>query len=227
MSAETLYMSNQPLAKLLARGDVWQGGSQQVTSEKPHQNTDCHRIATGYEELDEALFGGWQWQRVHEIQVAQPFSGEIALLRSSLIWSGEQKRPTFWIAPPALPFAPGLAHYAAAQSQHVVLTPQSETDALWSAEHILRSGAAGVVFLWSASLSQPACRRLHLAAQQSGALTFVISAPQAEEARPYTTRVRLAANRCELEILKRPSGWPMSLKLPKTLHWLRNPISAH
>lgn len=208
-----MAVTNHALERLMFRGDVWRGYSQ-------HECSSEHCIPTGYPQVDDVLWGGWQWQKVHEIQVYEPFSGEVALLRPALVWSGEQKRPVFWIAPPALPFAPGLSRYVDPQSQHIVLTPQSELDALWAAEHILRSGSAGMVVLWTSNLGQSACRRLHLAAQQSGAIGFVVSDVQPEEARPFATRLRLSPNCRTVEVIKRPQGWPMRLNLNESLHWL-------
>ncbi|RTE86765.1 MULTISPECIES: ImuA family protein [Gammaproteobacteria] len=212
-----MAVNSVSLNRLMSRGDVWQGRVQQGSAE----NSGGHNIATGVGELDDKLHGGWQWQKLHEIQVKQPFSGEVVLLKNALAWSGAQKRPVFWIAPPALPCASGLARYVDPQSQHIVLTPQTEADALWSAEHILRSGSAGMVILWSSSLSQPACRRLHLAVQNSGAIAFVISDIQPEEARPFTTRLRLSTDCRNIEVIKRAQGWPVQVELHKPLHWLR------
>lgn len=202
------------LRKLMAKGMLWRGRDERNQSHHAY-------VSTGIEALDSHLQGGWQWQKVHEIQVARPFSGELTLLRPALKVCAQQKRPVFWISPPALPFAPSLAFPELPQAQHLVVQPQSEVDALWSIEHILQSGAAGMVMFWHHHVSQSACRRLHLACQNSGALCVVISSPQNQEARPYCTRVLLDPEGQRIDILKRSGGWPVQLALPKPLFWKR------
>src|SRR5690554_1209337 len=205
--------AQQKLERFMAQGKVWQG------VHPVEQDLQQATVSTGVAALDECLHGGWQWQRLHEIQLAQPFSGELALLRSALTFCAHEKRPVFWVSPPALPFMPGLAFPQQPHSQHILLQPQSEADALWAVEQVLMSGSAGMVLLWQGHLTAAACRRLHLAVQQSGAFAVVISPEQSAEARAYTTRLRLNAKQQEVQVLKRSGGWPTTIHLPRMPFW--------
>ncbi|MCC5856193.1 MAG: hypothetical protein JJU10_11040 [Idiomarina sp.] len=193
----------QPLRQLMAQGAVWQGYREQA---KP-----LDRVTTGSENLDLCLGGGWAKQRLHEIQTPRPFIGEVALCLPAIGESAQIQRPIFWIAPPALPYPQGLSQATSAEGQHIVLTPKHMADTLWAAEQILSSGVAGVVLLWASDLSQAACRRLHLAAQSSHALTFVFAGLQSDEARPYASRLRLTPGSSEVSVLKRAGGWPVTI----------------
>jgi len=214
-----------PLQQLFDRGSLWLG------NQPNHAADQASFVTTGQLELDQALGGGWQSQRLHEIQVPQFFVGELALVAPALMRATQQKRPIFWLSPPAVPYAPALAQLPLAESerqqaQHIVLTPSRPADALWAAETILHSGQAGVLLLWAEQPSAIAIRRLHLAAAESGAYVFILSPWQAEEARSYATRLRVHLSQdsvtgngqVQWQLLKRTGGWPLRLArqaLPK------------
>ncbi|WP_194756612.1 hypothetical protein [Aliidiomarina indica] len=200
------------LQQLIDRGALWQG--------RQAQSQAVTLVSAADSVLDQALGGGWVRSRIHELQVQQSFSGEMALLAPAIKDAATRELAIFWIGPPAIPNAPALAS-TGAQSQHIVLTPSDETDALWAAETILHSGQAGVLLLWAKKLSATATRRLHLAASESDAYVFVITGWQPEEARSYGTRLRIhhEQGQVQWQILKRHGGWPVRLPRRPLPRW--------
>lgn len=200
------------LQQLMDRGALWQGRQSDVQ--------ESVWVSAADPLLDQALGGGWVRSRIHELQVQQHFSGEMALLAPAIKDAIARGLSIFWIAPPAIPNAPALASTGAA-SKHIVLTPNDESDALWAAETILHSGQAGVLLLWAKQLSATATRRLHLAASDSDAYVFVITEWQPEEARSYGTRLRIhhEQGQVQWQILKRHGGWPVRLPRRALPRW--------
>ncbi|RUO35447.1 hypothetical protein CWE13_10975 [Aliidiomarina shirensis] len=233
------------LQQLMDKGAVWRGGEWKNGGQNSGQHgasqfSAAEYASTGQPLLDQALGGGWRCQRVHELQCEYAFSGELSLLAPAIMAAASAARPVFWLAPPALPYAPaisGMLQQAdvtnAENAQHIVLTPASEADTLWAAETILHSGQVGVLLLWADSLSTTAVRRLHLAAAETDAWVFVLTGIQNEEARSYATRLRIlltpdkthamAASvprgQVQWQILKRHGGWPIRLPRQPLPRW--------
>ena len=211
------------LQQLMDKGSLWLGRSQGLAAE---QNAAL-LVTTGQPVLDQALGGGWAAARVHELQCAQWFSGELALLAPAIARATACGRPVFWLAPPAIPYPPALAalhQQQAAAAQHIVVHPHTPADALWSAETILHSGQVAVLLLWAQHLTATEVRRLHLAAAATDAWVFVLTGEQNEEARSYATRLRVHLQppsvssggvlaQVQWQLLKRQGGWPQ--RLPK------------
>ncbi|TRW48654.1 hypothetical protein FM042_06610 [Aliidiomarina halalkaliphila] len=200
------------LQQLMDRGALWQGRQSHVQ--------ELAWVSAADPLLDQALGGGWVRSRIHELQVQQRFSGEMPLLAPAINNAVARGLSVFWVAPPAIPNAPALAS-TGAESRHIVLTPNDESDALWAAETILYSGQAGVLLLWAKKLSATATRRLHLAASDSDAYVFVITDWQPEEARSYGTRLRIhhEQGQVQWQILKRHGGWPVRLPRRALPRW--------
>lgn len=237
------------LQQLIDKGALWRGGEWKNGDQNNGKNGEfgafgkaaaSDYVSTGQPLLDQALGGGWRSQRVHELQCEHIFSGELSLLAPAVMAAASVARPVFWLAPPALPYAPAIAGMLqeakvanAENAQHIVLTPASEADTLWAAETILHSGQVGVLLLWADSLSATAVRRLHLAAAETDAWVFVLTGIQNEEARSYATRLRvlltpdkshaMAANtprgQVQWQVLKRHGGWPIRLPRQPLPRW--------
>lgn len=228
------------LQQLIERGSLWKG------NERPSGAVAQSNVyaSSGQLVLDQALGGGWLRGRVHELQCAHLFSGELSLLAAAIANAAVLARPVFWLAPPAIPYAPALlgmlasaanspmaAGANAAAAQHIVINPAHEADALWAAETILHSGQVAVLLLWAEQLSATAVRRLHLAAAESEAWVFVITGVQNEEARSYTTRLRVHVEpakgsekvaqlaNVQWQLLKRNGGWPLRLPRQPLPRW--------
>jgi hypothetical protein len=68
------------------------------------------------------------------------------------------------------PYMPQIALWSSwgLPEEHLLLLKASRTsDALWTAEQMLRNGSCGAVLFWQNEVRDEAIRRLHLAAQTS------------------------------------------------------------
>ncbi|OZB06033.1 MAG: hypothetical protein B7X54_03555 [Idiomarina sp. 34-48-12] len=187
---------------LVQKGWLWQG------QELPAHKAEQQFLSSGWAELDARLGGGWLQGSVNELQVQQPFIGELALLLPLL---AKPQTTALWVNPPVQPYAPGLSYQHLELHQQVVVQEPDEKLALWAAEQALQSNAIDAVLLWHASLSATAVRRLQQAAEAQQKLAFVITPwQQQEEARAYVTRLQLErADSLSIRILKRRFGWPL------------------
>lgn len=192
------------LQQLLQQGLVWQGQQQQSDQQ--------HFIDTGWAELNQHLGGGWLRGSVNELQVALPFTGELALLLPLL---RQQQRPSLWLNPPAQPYWPGLLYQQVVQPPLLVRTA-SEEHAVWVLEQAMQSRHCGVLFAWLPHLPAAWVRRLQQCAEQHQQLLFVFSAWQPnDEARAYVNRLQLhrpadkPQQGFQVGIKKRRFGWPL------------------
>lgn len=228
------------LQQLIERGSLWKGNARPGSA---GEQADVY-VSSGQRVLDQALGGGWLCGRVHELQCAHLFSGELSLLAPCIAKAAALARPVFWLAPPAIPYAPALQGMLVQQAssviekgssnraaQHIVINPANAADALWAAETILHSGQVAVLLLWAEQLSATAVRRLHLAAAESDAWVFVLTGVQNEEARSYATRLRVHVEpahgrdnvahlaNVQWQLLKRNGGWPIRLPRQSLPRW--------
>ncbi|RUO66479.1 SOS cell division inhibitor SulA [Pseudidiomarina planktonica] len=191
----------QPIQELLAKGLVWQGQQQLEDSAQRY-------LSTGYPELDKTLGGGWLAGSVNELQLAQNYSGELALLLPLL----REVTGTVWLNPPQEPYAPGWHHQQLDITQQYVIRTETERDALWALQQSLQAGCMPVVLAWFASLSATAVRLIQQCAQQHQVTVFVFTSEQSQtEARAYTNRLLLerSAKGFFVNVLKRRYGWPL------------------
>jgi hypothetical protein len=193
------------LQQLLQQGLVWQG--------QQHQHHDQQQFFdSGWAELNQHLGGGWLCGSVNELQVAQPFSGELALLVPLL---RQLKRPSLWLNPPAQPYWPGLLHQQIQQPPLLVRT-HSDEHAVWVLEQTMQSRQCGVLLAWLPKLPAAWVRRLQQCAEQHQQLVFIFSSWQAsDEARAYVNRLQLQRpadkpqQGLQVGIKKRRFGWPL------------------
>src|SRR5258708_17325723 len=87
------------------------------------------------------------------------------------------------------------------------LTTPKSSDALWSAEQILRTGSCGALVLWQQHIRSESLRRLLLLAAQSSETLFVIMRPlaRAQDSSPAPLRfaVRPPTDAVAVEVVKR------------------------
>lgn len=160
---------------------------------------------TGYTALDKVLpGGGWPIGAVSEILHARIGVGELSLALPLLARLTQSNRPIAFVKPPLLPHAPRLAAAGVQLHKTLVVEPESETDALWSAELLLRAGA-GAVLLWIGKCEAHALRRLQIAAEANDGCALVLRADKfAAESTPSALRLRVWRERgapC-VEVLK-------------------------
>lgn len=148
------------LQQLLRDARLWRGDRQAALRAWP----------TGHAALDAALpGGGWPCGALSEIVYAQAGIGELRLALPLLARLTAQQRPVALIAPPHRPYAPALSQHGLQLAHTYVIDAAQEHDALWSAECLLRAGAAAVL-LWQDRLDLSTQRRLQLAAEQNDAV---------------------------------------------------------
>lgn len=162
-------------------------------------------ISTGFAELDAELpGGGWPQGSLIDLLVQQAGIGELRLLRAPL--SQRAGRPVMLLQPPHSPNALAFANWGIPLDVLHWLQAASSHDALWCAEQVLRAGTSGALLFWQQHLRNDTLRRLHLAAQMSDTLFFVVRPlAVAAHASPAPLRLTLtcAAEGLAVRIVKR------------------------
>jgi protein ImuA len=184
-------------------GQVWR--ADQLSSSR------AAAVATGFAALDRELpDGGWVCGSLTELLLKQPGIGELRLLQPALRQLPRRRRIAL-VQPPHRPHVAAWAGWELPPEQLLWLQPRREADALWAAEQILRNGSCGAMVLWQTGLAQsalrtPLLRRLHLAAQASDVLFWLIRpGAAAREASPAPLRLGLqpASGGVRVTFLKR------------------------
>ncbi len=163
-------------------------------------------VATGHVVLDRELpNGGWPTAALIELMPQQPGIGEMRLLQPAFSRIARH-RSIALVQPPYLPQAAAWAAWQLPAEQLLWVKTARSADALWAAEQILRNGSCGALLLWQTPIRNESLRRLHLAAQASD-LLFWLMRPlaAAHEASPAPLRLclRPAADGLDVEIVKR------------------------
>lgn len=184
--------SNPELAALLHSGKVWrsQGAALFATA------------ATGHARLDAVLpGGGWPKAALSEVLHPEPGNGELSLALPLLATLTQAEKHVAFVAPPLVPYAPGLLQGGVQLTKVLVVEPQNPkasprdaaSERLWAAEQLLRSGYAAVL-VWADAASPQALRRLQLAAEDSGGVAILFRSLK-RAAEPSPAALRLAVRR--------------------------------
>jgi protein ImuA len=136
-----------------------------------------------------------------------------------------------WLAPPHLPYAPALADAGVDLTHLAVVRAPGRLDALWAAEHVLRSGTCHALLLWLRHARYEDLRRLAVAAEGSASPAFVAlfrPAAAAREPSPAPLRLALEAGEGGLSVtlLKRrgpQAAAPILLPVKRPVHALGRP----
>lgn len=192
-----------PAARLNATGiaaavpDVWRAS--QLASYR------TNAIATGHPSLDRELPDcGWPSRALIELLVQQAGIGEMHLLLPALRRVAE--RTIALVQPPHPPQAVAWTGDGFPVGRMMWVRPSRSADALWAAEQILRNGTCGALLFWQTQVRHESLRRLHLAAQGSDIVFWLIRPLAcAGDASPAPLRIALrpAAAGISLEIVKR------------------------
>ncbi len=183
------------------RADLWRGNK--LSSALPPG------VSTGFAALDAQLAGGgWPLGAVTEILA----DGDCALglVMPGLARLSQESRWIVFIAPPHIPYAPGLAGRGMDLSRLLLINPKGEQERLWALEQTLRSGACSAVLAWPSHLEMTVLRRLQLAAEAGRAAVFLFR-PEWAARQPSPAALRLQVRPSEggmvVNILKRRGSW--------------------
>jgi cell division inhibitor SulA/protein ImuA len=157
---------------------------------------------SGFAELDASLpGGGWPLGAVCEFMPATMGIGELSLLTPALSQLARAGRYIAWIAPPYLPYAPGLARQGLPLERILIVQTRGVQESLWAAEQSLRCPAFGAVLSWPADITDQNVRRLQLAAEAGGSLGILYRSPEiAREHSPAALRLRLHPTQAGLSV---------------------------
>lgn len=163
-------------------------------------------MPTGYVALDRELpNGGWPSSVLTELLVQQAGIGEMRLLRPALATIARTRRVAL-VQPPHMPQVAAWLSWGMAADKLLWVKTARTADALWSAEQILRNGSCGALLFWQMQVRPEALRRLHLAAQASDTVFWMLRPlAAAHEASPSPLRLALrpAPAGLSVEIVKR------------------------
>jgi len=177
-------MSNEPLLNnLLLRQDTWRGRNRSLRR---------HVIATGNENLDRLLLGGWPVSALTELVTQQDGIGELSLLLPTVKHYASENKLCVWLDPPYQPYAPSLVNEGVPLDKLLIVRSKNSKEWLWAAEQSIRGKA--LLFAW-ANRAQPrysALRKLQLAATESLVPVFLFSPPNTLKAHsPALLRLEL------------------------------------
>ncbi len=195
-------------AWLKTQPSVWRGNERHSEA--------AESISTGFALLDDVLPArGWGIGSVTELLVTRSGIGEFSLVLPALreVTAGGQ-----WVAligPPHIPYAPALVNASIDLGRLLVVDTDKDTDTLWAAEQVLRSGTFTGVVIWVERSSAQKQRRLQLAAERgnSWAIVYRPAAAQNEHS-PVALRMVMSAEgqRVNLDIVKARGGQARSVE---------------
>lgn len=182
------------------------------------------RIPTGFPALDVLLGGGWPTGMLTELLVPRQGSGELGLLGPALAHlttdtSRDTCRdtPTRWvmlIAPPWIPYAPGLCWQGLALDRVLMIRVRRPPEVLWAMDETLRSGACAGVIAWAGPatvqrVGHSLLQRLHLLAGRQQAWAVLIRAARFRRQRsPARLRLEVqssSSHTLQVEVFR--NGW--------------------
>src|SRR4051812_11937998 len=209
------------LAEILKRQPVWRGSP--VLAPVP-------ALPTGFVSLDAELpGGGWPTGVLTEILADVEGIGELQLVLPALARLTNSGKRVVWLAPPHVPYAPGLAAAGVDLSNLVVVRAPGRRDALWAAEQALRAASCRGFVAWLPEARYQELRRLALAAEASSAFVALFRPlAAARESSPAPLRMALESSPAGLavRILKRrgmPAAAPLHLHMKRLAHALGRP----
>lgn len=201
----------ETLLKQPNNATIWRGSESKLTQAKPF-----HTLDTGYCELNQQLHtGGWPLTTTNEIGLNQNGIGELRLLIPALktLQTRSQKQNILWIAPPYLPYAPGLVKEGIDVSKLTIVDSKNIKDIVWAAEQALLSESCAAVLCWTQAhmLSNAILRRLQLAAKKTNTWSILLRHSSClEQASVSGLRIKLACtahSQLAVHIVKQTNGW--------------------
>ncbi|MEI6002128.1 translesion DNA synthesis-associated protein ImuA [Paraburkholderia bengalensis] len=148
--------------------------------------------------------GGWPRGALTDLLVQQTGCGELRLLRPAFERIGS--KPVVLLQPPHNVQPTAFAWWGLDPSNLMMVKAPKTADALWAAEQILRAGTCGALVFWQQHVRPEAVRRLHLAAQTSESLFFMVrplATTRDASPAPLRLAVRAAKGGVDVQFLKR------------------------
>ena len=173
---------------------------------------------TGYVELDQRLAGGgWPEDGLTELLHNSIGIGEMRLVGPALAHLSESEtRWIVWVAPPFIPYAPGLSAMGIDLRNVLIVRPKERRDILWVIEQALASTSCSAVLAWEKSLDPRDLRRLNLASREGRTWGVLFRPTHAEQdASPAELRLSLEGSKhsdhaphraIDVRIIKRRGG---------------------
>jgi cell division inhibitor SulA len=167
--------------------------------------------ATGFATLDAALpDAGWPRRGLVEILVPGDGCGELTLFAPLIRRFTQADNPRWcaFVAPPFVPFAPAWRAQGARLDRLLTIQvppAMQASQALWTMEQCLLSGACELGFAWPRTAGMTQLRRLALAAEHGGSLGVLIRPLRAAvESTAAALRIALTrtATHLRLQLLK-------------------------
>jgi protein ImuA len=193
-------VSSVAIDEVIKRNDTWRGRNTPTAQQG---------LATGYQQLDEALHeGGWPTGNTVEVLSDGNGLGAMGLFLPAMEKLSSQGRWQAFIGAPYMPYAPLLSARNIDIQQVLLVHPQSRQDLLWSIEQALRSSTCSAVFAWLGAheYSYSELRKLQLAATGSDTLLVLFRPRQAAHNHsPAPLRLEINAYR-QVHILKQRGG---------------------
>lgn len=163
-------------------------------------------MPTGHPLLDKELpNGGWPSAVLVELLLQQAGIGEMRLLRPALHVIARKRRIAL-VQPPHLPQVAAWTSWGLPPERLLWVKTARSADALWTAEQILRNGSCGGLVFWQQQVRAESLRRLHLAAQGSEILFWMmrpLACAQDASPSPLRLALRPAPGEIDIDIVKR------------------------
>ncbi len=191
---------------------VWRG------SDLPTQSGAV--VGTGWAGLDTELpGGGWPTRSITEILSPQQSLLEWRLLGAAFRTVVASGRQVVLVGPPKQPHLPGLMHEGLDERHLIWIRAETPAERLWTAEQLVKAGAAGAIAAWLPQARQEQIRRLQVFAQSSESPVFLFrpeAARHEASAAPLRLHARVHADwALEVEVFKRRGALQLTgVRLP-------------
>lgn len=208
------------LSEYQNKGLVWYGCN---------SREQIKRIPSGFNEVDDALQGGFPEQGIIELKTDFGV-GELRLMTPFLAAKQSSGQLVF-VAPPIQLNAEYLMANSIDVDNLVLLTPTQEEQALWATEQCLSSGCCSAVVLWQHTLSIKQVRRLMLACEQGGAslVLFRYQKSQPLFSLPSTVSLSVTSHSqgIQLKVDKQKGGRATDYFTVDMSHWWPELVSSN
>lgn len=190
---------SQAVEQLLKDPRIWRIGQMPATL-RPG-------ISTGYAALDAELpENGWPEGNVTELLCDGSGVGEVHLVTPAIREATGKGRGVVVVQAPHLPFPPAW-RARGLDLARIIFVRVEEDSILWAAEQAARSGACGVVLVWSPkSIDYASIRRLQLASEAGNAITLLnrpVRAANAPSPAPLRLIMRGHLGKLAITLIKR------------------------